>query len=352
MTPFRYRPGRAFVMGLYFLLGLAVRLPAQLPDFKGRDFHRADSVAALYPGHSLADLKSLSDKLTQPFPAEVDKFRAIYRWVCNNIDNDYELYARNKAGRERLRDKPEALRQWNQRLNPQFFQTLLREHKTMCTGYAYLVKELAFHAGLTCRIVDGYGRTVGSNVGGSGIPNHSWNAVQLDNQWYLCDATWSSGAVDPVQGKFIKQFSEAYFLPAPALFARNHYPLDTAWLLVADKPTLPEFLNGPLVYKSLLTYQVLPVSPGTLRVEAKRGEKCTFRLAGESSPNPQQVALRIERGTTATTVHPNAYRDASGLTNIDYVFTRKGTFIVHLLFNDAHVLTYSVRVSNVQKRQD
>jgi hypothetical protein len=168
----------------------------------------------------------------------------------------------------------------------------------------------------------------------------------LDNQWYLCDATWSSGAVDPVRGTFVKQFSEAYFLPPPALFARNHYPLDTAWLLVAEKPTLPEFLNGPLVYKSLLTYRVLPISPGTFRVEAVKGQKRTFRLGQESSPNPGQLVLRIERGTTATTAHPETYRDASGWTSFDYVFTRKGTFLVHLLINDQYALTYSVRVSN------
>jgi hypothetical protein len=340
------RPRRTVVVGLCFLLGFSLRLPAQLPGFQARDFHRADSVAALYPEHSLTDLKSLSDKLTQPFCADVDKFRAIYRWVCDNIGNDYGLYARNKAGRERLRDKPEALGQWNQKLNPQFFQKLLRERKTVCTGYAYLVRELAFHAGLSCKIIDGYGRTVGSNIGGPGIANHSWNAVQLDNQWYLCDATWSSGAVDPVRGTFVKQFSEAYFLPPPALFARNHYPLDTAWLLVAEKPTLPEFLNGPLVYKSLLTYRVLPISPGTFRVEAVKGQKRTFRLGQESSPNPGQLVLRIERGTTATTAHPETYRDASGWTSFDYVFTRKGTFLVHLLINDQYALTYSVRVSN------
>ncbi|CAA9246065.1 MAG: hypothetical protein AVDCRST_MAG56-1724 [uncultured Cytophagales bacterium] len=338
------RPGRAFAVGLGLLLGFSLRLPAQPPAFGGHDFRRADSVAARYPGHSLADLKSLSDKLTQPFSADVDKFRAIYRWVCDNIQNDFELYARNKAGRERRRDDPRALAGWNQQLNPQFFQKLLRERKTVCTGYAYLVKELAFHAGLACRIVDGYGRTAGANVGGPGIPNHSWNAVQLDGQWHLCDATWSSGVVDPTQRKFIQQFSDAYFLPPPALFARNHYPLDTACLLMADKPTLREFLHGPLVYRSLIKRRVLPAAPGTFRVEATKGKACTFRLGGDC-PDAASVALRIVRGTTTTTAHPTPYRDGNGWTRIDYVFTRTGTFTVHLLLDEEYALTYLVRVS-------
>lgn len=339
------RPVGAFAFGLCFVLSFSLRLPAQGPAAIGRDFRGPDSVAALYPNHSLASLKSLSDKLTQPFSSDVDKFRAIYRWVCNNIENDYGLYAKNKAGREKLRDQPEALGQWNQRLHPQFFQKLLREHKTLCTGYAYLVKELAFHAGLPCEIVDGYGRTAEANVGGPGIPNHSWNAVRLDGQWHLCDATWSSGAVDPAQKKFIRQFSDAYFLPPPSLFARNHYPLDTAWLLATDMLALGQFLNGPLVYKSLLTYKLLPVAPGTFAVEARIGETLTFRLDGESNPGAGKVALRVVQGTIATTTYLNTYRDESGLIRIDHVFTRKGTFIVHLLINDDYVVTYRVRVS-------
>jgi hypothetical protein len=65
-----------------------------------------------------------------------------------------------------------------------------------------------------------------------------------------------------------------------------------------------------------------------------------------SNPGTEQVTLRVGQGTTATIAYPKNYRDANGLTNIDYVFTRKGTFTVHLLVNDAYVVTYSVRVSN------
>ena len=147
---------------LVFVLCFSVRLQAQIPAFRARDFHKADSVAALYPGHSLTGLKSLADKLTKPFSTDTDKFRAIYRWVCNNIENDYGLYVKNKSRREKLQNRPEELKQWNKKLSPLFFQKLLREHKTVCTGYAYLVRELSFLAGLSCKIIDGYGRTAES----------------------------------------------------------------------------------------------------------------------------------------------------------------------------------------------
>lgn len=234
---------------LVLIVCFTVRLPAQIPAYKAATFYKADSVASLYPKHSLANLKSLADKLTQPFTTDIDKFRAIYSWVCTNIENDYGLYEKNTSRRKKLKDRPKELQQWNKKVNPRFFQKLVRQHQTVCTGYAYLVQELSFHAGLTCRIIDGYGRTSKTNVGGPGIANHSWNAIQLTDQWYLCDATWSSGAIDTEQKKFIQQFDDAYFLTPPSLFALNHYPLDSTWLLLKDKPTLQEFLHAPLVTK-------------------------------------------------------------------------------------------------------
>jgi transglutaminase/protease-like cytokinesis protein 3 len=345
MTISMYLLERTLIMIGCFLLPLSNRLQAQLPDYKNRDFYKADSVASLYPRHSLTDLKSLSAKLTQPFSTDQDKFRAIYSWVCYNIENDYGLYVKNKSKREKLKDRPGELQGWNQKVNQDFFQQLRDEYKTVCTGYAYLIKELSFHAGLACEIIDGYGRTTQSNVGGLGIANHSWNAIQLNNQWYLCDATWSSGAIDPTQKKFIQQFSEAYFLAPPSLFVLNHYPLDSTWILLKNKPTLQEFLNGPLVYKSLIDFQLLPIFPKTFQVEAKKDKKITFSFTKPENLNVEKVEVQIMSGSTSSSVYPKTYQETSRVNNIDYVFTSKGTFVVHLLFNDEYMLSYQVRVS-------
>jgi hypothetical protein len=88
-------------------------LLGQSTYLRNTDFRKADSVAALYPDHSLTDLNKLSLKLTAPFSTEQQKFRTIYSWVCNNIENDYEFYVKNKKKREQLKDKPDELAQWN-----------------------------------------------------------------------------------------------------------------------------------------------------------------------------------------------------------------------------------------------
>lgn len=334
-----------FMLAVVAMFLFSTRLEAQLTDFESADFRKADSVAALYPHHSLDDLKELSDKLTRPFSAELDKFRAIYKWVCNNIKNDYGLYVQNKNKREKLKGRPEALREWNKKFGRRVMQKLRHEHKTICTGYAYLLKELAYHAGIRCEIIDGYGRTAQANIGGPGIANHSWNAVQLDKQWYLCDATWSSGAIHPQHRKFIKQYNEVYFLAAPSLFVRNHYPLDTSRIYLKDKPTLHEFLNQPLVYRAALSYKILPVFPETFEVAVPKGEQLTFHFSHKGEGMIEKVELQIVQGTSLKSLYPDVYQDSDGLCKTDHVFSRKGTYVVHILHQGDHLFTYSVKVS-------
>jgi len=110
---------------------------AQIPNTEFVDFAKADSIADLYPDHSLTNLRVLSDKLTAPLSTEKEKFRAIYKWVCNNIANDYSFYTMNKSKREKL--SGEELVAWNKAFAPQVLRTLIESHRSVCTGYAYLV---------------------------------------------------------------------------------------------------------------------------------------------------------------------------------------------------------------------
>lgn len=338
MSSFRY------LIAFIAIVCIGHNLQAQFSDFYEIKLTKADSIAALYARHTITDLKGLSHKLTASLPADVEKFRAIYRWVCNNIDNDYSFYTKNKRMREKLKDSPEELKDWNRKFHPKVFEKLVKEHKTVCTGYAYLVKELAYYANIECHIVDGYGRTAQANIGGEGIPNHSWNAVKLRDKWYLCDPTWSSGSINVQQSSYVKQFSEAYFLASPSLFVLNHYPLDTKWILLDETPDLIDFLNNPLVYKGALHHKVIPEIPSTFNVIAKKGEMHTFRFTTVEATLQAKVELQINRSSSSVSEYPQVYQGANGLYCIDHMFNSKGVFDVHLLLDNQYVSTYSVKV--------
>src|SRR5882762_3048579 len=114
------------VVGLLFLfIVVAINTHGQ-----SHDLQKADSITSLYQGHSLSDLGMLSYKLTASLSTETEKFMAIYKWVCTNIQGDYDLmeYCRRK----RAKLKGERLDRWSKEFNKVVMQTLLDRRRTLC----------------------------------------------------------------------------------------------------------------------------------------------------------------------------------------------------------------------------
>lgn len=325
-------------------LFVPVALLAQQAHIHPGKWAKADSVAACYPGHTVTNLKALSDKLTLPLTTDVEKFRAIYTWVCANIENDYTLFKTNQHQTAKLKDDPAALDAWRRQFSQRVFQVLARHNRTICTGYAYLLRELAHHAGILCVVVHGYGRTTQANIRGAGQANHSWNAVQLDGCWYLCDATWSSGAIDPTQGTFVKNYSDNYFLADPALFVRNHYPLDTAYLNLREKPSLQAFLYAPLIYSTIYKYKTVPIAPSTFDVEAVKGEPVMFEFSKDVERGIERVTVRRGSSSEDVIVVPVDSTDVNDRYCFDYTFTTRGRQVFHVMIDDEYAWTYTVNV--------
>jgi len=203
-------------------------LTAQHTDFEFVDFTRADNIAKLNLEAELDNLPLLAHKLTYKLPSQVEQFRAIYTWVCLSIKGDMSLQRKVDEHRLKFKNDSTAFLKWNYEFKKLAFKKLLKQKKTMCTGYAYLIKELCYLAQIECVIVDGYGRSVRSNIKELEMANHSWNAVKLNTKWYLCDATWSSGYMN-AYSIFIQDYNEGYFLTTPSLFGKNHFPLEKKW---------------------------------------------------------------------------------------------------------------------------
>lgn len=322
------------------LLFLAISVAGWAQRPKNIDYSKADSIAELYPAHPLTDLRALSLNLTRPFDNDAEKFRAIFKWVCTNIHNDYELYQINQSKDAELSGTE--LVAWNKAFHARVIRKLIREHATVCTGYAYVLTELALYAGLMCETIHGYGRNTVSNIGGKGVANHSWNAVQLDGRWYLCDATWASGAIDPQRRTFIQQYNDAYFLTEPSLFIRNHYPLETRWMLTDDSPSLDAFLNGPLIYAGAIRQGVIAVDPNRLEVRIRKGDTYQFAIDTGSrlSANP---SLIVDEHAVYHSVTQQKI-DSTYRYNLGYTFRRKGTYAAHLVVQGEYLCSYRVIV--------
>jgi hypothetical protein len=321
---------------------LTAGLFAQVPAHNSFNCKRADSVAATYYNHSLSDMRGLAQKLTQPLPTQHEKYRAIFRWVCDNIRSDYQLNGKVKQIRQRYQTDKASLDVWNRKLNEELITRLREKRSTVCTGYAYLVWILAQHAGLTCQIVNGYARTSLVNLGGEGTPNHNWNAVQLEGVWYLSDATWADGQVLGADG-WQSHFNESYFLVKPASFIHSHFPLDTAQLFLSHKPRLSDFLQAPLVYAASYDFGLHAKTPADFYFIVRKGDPVSFVVQQEQGNSFHKLALQVNEAEVVQLAGEcEGKRDTTY--QLTHTFTSRGLTAVHVVADGRPVYSYRVHV--------
>ncbi|WP_255572909.1 transglutaminase domain-containing protein [Hanstruepera marina] len=330
---------------LVFILLFVSQSYAQISDFKDIDFKKADSLAMAYKEAELTNLPLLSKKLTSNLKTDVEKFRAIYMWVCTNIENDFSLYLKYERKNKRFQNDSLEFNLWQTDFKKTVFKTLVEDHKTICTGYAYLVKTLAHWANLECELVHGYGRTSTTDIDQLNAPNHSWNAVKLNNKWYLCDPTWASGKQNAETFRFSFQYNDGYFLAEPKLFAVNHFPADAKWLLLDENPpTFADFLNAPVIYGKAYTNLKRHNAPQFLNNTVKKHETVTFEYELLNAINCETVKLVINNGRNNKTIRPNSTTLTNTALVLEHEFTTTGLYDVHVLIGDDLISTYTFEV--------
>lgn len=328
-----------------FLLIFVFQSNAQITDFKDIKFEKADKIALKYKDENLSSLPQLSYKLTSELTTDVERFRAIFKWVCSNIANDYSMYTRNMRKRRRYRNDSVKLAAWNNEFKRIAFQKLLKKNRTICTGYAYLIKELANLANIECEIINGFARTSTINVETLHSPNHSWNAVKLNDKWYLCDPTWASGIPNPTSYLFQFQFNDGFFLSNPNIFSINHHPVDEKWFLLAtEKPTFEMFLEAPVIYGQAYNYFSNHIEPKKLDNTIQEYESVTFKYQLEKPIDKKDIRFILEKNDSERNIQPGFITIEDQTLIIKHTFESRGYYDVHLYIKDDLISTYSFKV--------
>ena len=134
----------------------------------------------------------LARHLTANCSTDLEKTRAIFRWIAENISYRTRTTAvRRKKQVHDEYDEPHdtaALKPLDERVA----ETVLENRVAVCDGYARLFKTLCTYAGVKSETISGYARTESSRARQRFAPNHTWNAVWIDSTWKLLDVTWAS----------------------------------------------------------------------------------------------------------------------------------------------------------------
>jgi hypothetical protein len=317
---------------------------SQPTDFWNVDFAKADSIAFRYEGYSLKKTEQLVDSLTNPLGTDVEKFRAIFRWIADNISYDYQLYLKIISKEAKWKNNKKAMSRLAERMSEKKLRRMILSRKAICSGYATLLDYMCSLAGIESVFINGHGRTYNLS---NGRPNHAWNAVKLNGKWYLCDVTWASGWVDSDVQRFFKQFESAYFLTEPSLFICNHYPVEKRWSLLKDPPSLKDFYGSTFKGIGYIENKVNSYSPSNDLLRIKLNDQFQLKFTSNAEKIDDEVSVVVSNqrdNKERLNEKVKLKKNNVGEYVLEFPLTQKGSFYVRIYINHIDTFVYQVVV--------
>ncbi|MGV3539652.1 MAG: transglutaminase domain-containing protein [Rufibacter sp.] len=189
------------------------------------DYRAIDKFAMKAPDSHRKSVVGLTNYLVKPYETEVEKVRSIYAWIVYTLNYDHAL-ARMKDPTQRS------------------IQNTLSTKKAICGGYANLVKAMCDIAGIECVVIAGYTRRYNFEATRKKRftwSEHAWNAVKIEGEWFLLDATWEEKETVRKGTTYIRDYC---FLKEPRNFIIDHLPEDPIWQFLPCPITLQDFQKG------------------------------------------------------------------------------------------------------------
>nr|XP_020459811.1 kyphoscoliosis peptidase [Monopterus albus] len=223
-------------------------------------FHRVDThvirTGAELKEKRVYDVKTIVQRITHGARNELERLRAIWLWLCHNIEYDVSGY----LGSSEKLSSPEEV---------------IAAGRGVCSGYSSLCTEMCREVGIECEEVPGHSKGIGYRPGQS-LKNvksdHLWNAVLLGGQWFLLDACWGAGRVDMEHKSFVKRFDDFYFLTDPEEFIDSHFPDEEKWQLLDRPISLEEFERKVFKTSAFFTMGLRLIQPHHFHIITDDGE--------------------------------------------------------------------------------
>ncbi len=292
---------------------------------------------------------SLAQQLTISCSTDLQKVRAIFYWITDNIAyRTKPVRSRKKSSPDFIEDNSDttALKPLDERVA----ETVLENRLAVCDGYARLFKTICIYSGIRAEVINGYARTEASKKIQRFRPNHSWNAVWIDSAWQLLDVTWASGYISWHGGEFVRHLDEQYFLSTPEQFIREHYPDDLRWTLMADPPLMPEFRQSPFKQKSFSKYQIIAYSPVKGIIEASPGDTIIIELESANAAKDRQISSDPFLDTTIYSTNFSALLlpsiEMNGKIIYTYIASSPTIQWLYILYNEDIIMRYRLLVKS------
>lgn len=326
--------------------------PFELLPLPSNPFAAIDARARKCPASAAATIPSLAAYLQEGASTDLEKARAIYTWLTDNVAYDDAAY---NSGNYNDYSAP----------------TVLQSKLAVCAGYSNLYQALGEEMGLNIMQISGYAKGYGYQPGTKFTKTtHAWNIIKIDGTWRVFDATWGTGNGSNVKGKLVskKEFDAYWFNVDPYEAIFSHLPETYSAAKVSPAIDLSTYENLPYVrgsyfemgfdgkqaYQDALkigrlkfpeTYKL----PTHVRVKEapayrllKKGNSYTFKV---EAPRAFRVAVVDSKGNW------DYMKRIDGLFQIDYIPSEEGGVSVMVKYegggsNNWTFLEYEVKAAD------
>jgi hypothetical protein len=180
------------------------------------------------------NVETLTEAICNAADKDETRVQNIYYWITHYIAIDVSDYNKGRIARNRL---PSAI---------------LKSRDGDTDDFAVLMKAMCESSGIACQIIPGYEKDeLYDNGAGFYKPNHTWNAVLVNNKWEIVDAYHGAGDIEmnlswmkkqlqkvntkklytTTKIKFKQNYHPEYFLQDPEEVRLTRLPVDPIWQL-------------------------------------------------------------------------------------------------------------------------
>ncbi|OAG42624.1 hypothetical protein AYO21_03209 [Fonsecaea monophora] len=236
--------------------------------------------------------------ICRPYRSGVQRLRAIFIWCAERIsweEDHFDSYSFNQAADTRR---------------------VLQSKRGSSKEVAEVVLEMCTAIGIHAEVVHGYLKSPGEELDLDAItrPNHFWNAVLVDGEWRMIDASLAS-PTNPKRALYSSistSIAEAwYFLTRPSELCWTHVPVDELQqhMIPSISPDVLLALpgTGPPFFRQGLSMHAYDTS--IIRLDGL--EMCTFSI---NVPPDVEIVAEVEARRYLCDQDGDVYEDADHLT--------------------------------------
>ncbi len=169
------------------------------------------------------NLKELAEIALKISDKPQDQLEILLNWTYHNITGDSERFFNDGE--------------------PQNLEETLKKKKGLCVEYTLIFNEYCKLLNLKSLKIDGYVKPFNFQENNKlERENHAWNAVYIDQKWFLCDLFWATTSLNN-DNIFVNKVNKKYFLSTGDSFIEDHLPCDPIFQLLDNPIKIEAFTN-------------------------------------------------------------------------------------------------------------